>query len=143
MEYTDLSFPAGDQEAVEGDAGDNREAIGPGTDDGRELLHERPTSLHGQVEGRGPEDGRGRGGTVVAHDRDRTAPTQRRFVTHVRPRGVPRRVARRGPALLVRAAYHLADVSLPTHPESYRRPLDAPRQFYADLHKSSLCSGYC
>lgn len=108
-------FPAGDQEAVEGDAGDNREAIGPGTDDGREFLHERPTPLHGQVEGRGPEDGRGRGGTIVAHDRDRPAPTERRFVTHVRPRGVPRRVARRGPALLVRAGYYLADVSSPTH----------------------------
>lgn len=82
-------FFTGDQKAVEGDAGDNREAIGPGTDDGRELLHERPTPLHGQMEGRGSEGGRGRGGTVVAHDRDRPAPTERRFVTHVRPRGVP------------------------------------------------------
>lgn len=79
----------GDQEAVEGDAGDNREAVGPGTDDGRELLHERPTPLHGQMEGRGSEDGRGRGGTVVAHDRHRPAPIERSFVTHVRPRGVP------------------------------------------------------
>lgn len=114
MECTDFLFSAGDQEAVEGDAGDNRKAIGPGTDDGRELLHERPTPLHGQVEGRGPENNRGRGGTVVAIDRDRPAPTKRRFVTHVRPRGVPRRVARRGPALLVRAVYYLADVSLPT-----------------------------
>jgi len=107
-------FFAGDQEAVEGDAGDNREAIGPGTDDGRELLHERSTPLHGQMEGRGSEGGRGRGGTVVAHDRDRPAPTERRFVTHVRPRGVPRRVTRRGAALLVRAAYYLVDVSLLT-----------------------------
>lgn len=99
---------AGDQEAVEGDAGDNREAVGPGTDDGRELLHERSTPLDGQVERRRPEGGSGtvnRGGTtVVAHDRHRPASTERRFVTHVRPRGVPRRVARGGPALLVRAA---------------------------------------
>lgn len=107
-------FSVGDQEAVEGDAGDNREAVGPGTDDGRQFLHERPTPLHGQMEGRGSEDGGGRRGTVVAHDRHRTAPTERRFVTHIRPRGVPRRIARRGSALLVRA-YNLVDVSLSTH----------------------------
>lgn len=99
-----LRSPAGDQEAVEGDAGDNREAVEPGADDGRKLLYERSTPLHGQVEGRGSdEDGDGRGGTAVAHDRHRPAPSERRFVTHVRPRGVPRRVARGGPALLVRA----------------------------------------
>lgn len=134
-------FPAGDQEAVEGDAGDNREAIGPGTDDGRELLHERPTSLHGQVEGRGPEDGRGRGGTVVAHDRDRPAPSERRFVTHVRPRGVPRRVARRGPALLVRAGYHLADVPLPTQ-SSLSGDLSMRHANFSP-YKPSLRSGHC
>lgn len=131
--YRARLFPAGDQEAVEGDAGDNREAIGPGTDDGRQLLHERPAPLHGQVEGRGPEERRGRGGTVVAHDRDWPAPSERRFVTHVRPRGVPRRVARRGPALLVRAGYHLADVFLPDTPGSCGM---IPRR--ASLRESSL-----
>lgn len=56
------------------------------------------------MEGRGPEDSRGGGRTAIAHNRYRATATKRRFVTHVRPRGVPRRVARRRFALLVRAA---------------------------------------
>jgi len=135
--YVKLNFPlsAGDQEAVEGDAGDNREAVGPGADDGRQFLHERPAPFYGQMEGRGSEDGGGRGGTVVAHDRHRTAPTERCFVTHIRPRGVPRRVARRGSALLVRAAYYLVDIFLSTHSIDEKR-----REIFLS---AILCQGLC
>lgn len=95
-------FFIGDQEAVEGDAGDNRQAVGPGADDGRQLLHERSTSFHGQMERRGPEDRGGRRGTAIAYNRYRATAAKRRFVTHVRPRGVPRRVTRRRFTFLVK-----------------------------------------
>ncbi|CAB0030639.1 unnamed protein product [Trichogramma brassicae] len=98
-----------DEEAVEGDAGDNRQAAGPGADDGRQLLHEREAPLHGQVEGRGAglvaaEQGQReqrRRGPVVADDRHQPEAGERRFVTYVRPGGVSRRLQRRGSGLLL------------------------------------------
>lgn len=48
---------AGDEAAVEGDAGDDRETAGARAHDGGQFLHEREEEVDGQVEGRGPEGG--------------------------------------------------------------------------------------
>lgn len=50
----DTIFDSGDETAVEGNAGDNRTATGPGAYDSGQLLHERAATLNGQMEG-GPE----------------------------------------------------------------------------------------
>lgn len=50
----------GDEAAVEGDAGDDRAAAGPGADHSGQLLHERETTVHGQVEGRRADQVRSR-----------------------------------------------------------------------------------
>lgn len=48
---------AGNKATVERNASDNSEAAGSGAHNGRQLLHERPTQVDGQVEGRRPEVG--------------------------------------------------------------------------------------
>ena len=53
---------SGDQATIKRNAGDDSSAAGAGTNNSRQLLHERQEEVHGQVEGGGGGHGRLRAG---------------------------------------------------------------------------------